>query len=186
MKNLIRLVAVAALVVFTASCSSVSVSTDYDKNTNFTAYKTYAFFKEGIDQVKLNDIDKKRILNAIDQNLTAKGMVKTSDNPQILINIFTKEQQEVNITNTNDYFYSRWGYYGWGYSPYISPTTTTVSTSMEGKLFIDFIDTKKKALVWQGVGTGYIDNANTPEKKELKIQDFVNKILSKFPPQLKK
>ncbi len=186
MKNLIRFAAVAALFVFTAACSSVSVSTDYDKNTNFTVYKTYAFFKEGIDQVKLNDLDKKRILNAIDQNLATKGMIKKSENPQVLINIFTKEQQQLNITNNNDYFYSRWGYYGWGYSPYMGPSTTTVSTTMEGKLFIDFIDTNKKALIWQGVGTGYIDNANTPEKKEQKIQDFVNTILAKYPPQLKK
>lgn len=185
MKNVFKILILAAVTIFTASCSSVSVSADYDKNTNFTSYQTYAFFKEGIDNVKLNDLDKKRILNAIDQEMTAKGFTKTATNPQLLVNIFTKSQQQVNVTTNNDYFYSRWGYYGWGYAPYGGPTTT-VSTSIEGKLYIDFIDTAKKTLIWQGVGTGYIDNAKTPEKKEAKIQNFVQQILSKYPPELKK
>ncbi|WP_413511350.1 DUF4136 domain-containing protein [Myroides odoratus] len=185
MKNVFKILILAAVTIFTASCSSVSVSADYDKNTNFTSYQTYAFFKEGIDNVKLNDLDKKRILNAIDQEMTAKGFTKTDSNPQLLVNIFTKSQQQVNVTTNNDYFYSRWGYYGWGYAPYGGPSTT-VSTSIEGKLYIDFIDTAKKTLIWQGVGTGYIDNAKTPEKKEAKIQNFVQQILSKYPPELKK
>ncbi|WP_353101765.1 DUF4136 domain-containing protein [Myroides odoratus] len=186
MKTVSKFLILAAVSIFTASCSSVRVSADYDKNINFTAYKTYAFFKEGIDNVKLNDLDKKRILNAIDQEMTAKGFTKTDSNPQILVNIFTKSQQQVNVTTNNDYFYSRYGYYGWGYAPYWGPNSTTVSTSIEGKLYIDFIDTNKKALIWQGIGTGYIDNANTPEKKEAKIQDFVQKILSTYPPELQK
>lgn len=185
MKKVFKFSILAAVAIFTASCSSVSVSADYDKNINFTSYKTYAFFKEGIDNVQLNELDTKRILNAIDQEMTAKGFTKADKNPQILVNIFTKSQQQVNVTSNNDYFYSRWGYYGWGYAPYAGPSTT-VSTSIEGKLYIDFIDTAKKALIWQGVGTGYINNNNTPEKKEAKIQDFVQKILSKYPPELKK
>lgn len=184
MKNVFKILILAAVTIFTASCSSVSVTADYDKNTNFMSYQTYAFFKEGIDNVKLNDLDKKRILNAIDQEMTAKGFTKTDSNPQILVNIFTKSQQQVNVTTNNDYFYSRWGYYGWGYAPY-GGSTTTVSTSIEGKLYIDFIDTAKKTLIWQGVGTGYIDNAKTPEKKEAKIQNFVQQILSKYPPEIK-
>ena len=184
----IKFLPVLLLLLFISSCSSVQVSSDYDKGTNFSEYKTYAYFKEGIDKVKLNDLDKKRILNAIDQELAAKGFIKTDENPQLLVNIFTKSQQEVNITNNNNYpyFYAPYGYYGWGYSPYWGGSnTTTVSTSVEGKLYIDMIDVQKKVLIWQGVGTGYIDNARTPEKKEQKIQEFVQSILANFPPQPK-
>ena len=72
----------------------------------------------------------------------------------------------------------------WG--PYWGPNNTTVSTSIEGTLYIDVLDTKKKALIWQGIGTGYLDNAPTPEKKEERIHEFIEKILTKFPPTLEK
>jgi hypothetical protein len=48
------------------SCSSVQVATDYDKNVDFANYKSFAFFKSGIDKVEISDLDKRRILNAID------------------------------------------------------------------------------------------------------------------------
>ncbi|TDS65315.1 DUF4136 domain-containing protein [Myroides indicus] len=174
-----RFFSTAAILLFLVSCSSIRVTSDYDKDVDFNQYKTFAFFKEGIDQVKLNDLDKKRILNAIDQELTAKGFVKTDQNPDFLINIFTKAQEQVNITN-NNFFYSPWGY-GWGWHPYWGPSRTMVTTSTEGMLYIDILDTQKKSLVWQGVGTGYLSNSSKTEQKEKKIQEFVQKILAKFP-----
>ena len=49
------------LLLILASCSSVSVYSDYDKNVDFAPYKTYAFFKPGIDKVEISDLDKRRI-----------------------------------------------------------------------------------------------------------------------------
>lgn len=181
----IKLLPLALLMLFIASCSSVKVTADYDKAVDFEQYKTYAFFKEGIDQATINDLDKKRILTAIDNNLTAKGFTKASSNPDFVINIFTKASKQVNVTTHNN-FYSPYGYYGWGWGPYWGPNNTTVSTSIEGTLYIDVLDTKKKALIWQGIGTGYLDNAPTPEKKEERIHEFIEKILTKFPPTLEK
>ncbi len=47
------------------SCSTVRVTTDYDAKTDFTSYKTFAFYKKGIDKAKISDLDKRRILKAI-------------------------------------------------------------------------------------------------------------------------
>ena len=44
------------------SCDSIRVSSDYNKDIDFSNLKTYAFSKQGVDKVKINDIDKKRIL----------------------------------------------------------------------------------------------------------------------------
>lgn len=180
-----KLLPLALLMLFVTSCSSVKVTADYDKAVDFQQYKTYAFFKEGIDQAKVNDLDKKRILNAIDANLATKGFSKTDKNPDFVINIFTKAQEQVNVT-TNSHFYSPYGYYGWGWGPYWGPNNTTVTTSIEGTLYIDILDTNKKALIWQGIGTGYLDKAPNPEKKEQRINDFIEKILAKFPPVIEK
>lgn len=178
MKTL-KLLSLLFIATIAASCSSVRVATDYDDNADFTAYRTYGYFKEGIDKVDISDLDKKRILKAIDQEMAEKGFTK-SENPDILVNIFTKARQEVNVNQ-----FGGWGYgWGWGWHPYAwGPGYSSVSTSTEGTLYIDFIDAKKKELVWQGVGTGVL-TLNRDRKQE-RINEFVEKIIAQFPPQKK-
>lgn len=164
-----------------ASCSSVRVASDFDKNADFNQYKTYAFFKSGIDKVEISDLDKRRILTSIDRELAAKGFTK-SENPDILVNIFTKSRQQVDVTQFN----AGWGYgWGWGWNPWMwGGRNTTVSTSTEGTLYIDLVDAKKKELVWQGEGVGVL--TQNSKKKEERIQEFVQKILATYPPEKKK
>lgn len=157
------------------SCASIDVATDYDKEVNFNKYETYAFFKPGIDQAEISDLDKKRILRAIDYELSQKGMVK-SENPDLLVSMFTKTKEEVDIYQNN------FGY-GWGWSPYFwgAGTNTHSYTSIKGTLFIDLIDAERNELVWQGLGTGVL--TQKMEKKDEKIKKIVNEILQKFPPE---
>ena len=49
------------LLFIATSCVSVRVSSDYDKEANFKEYKTFAFYKKGIDKVEISDLDKRRI-----------------------------------------------------------------------------------------------------------------------------
>lgn len=176
----IRFIPVLLLFVL-GSCASVRVDTDYDNNADFSQFRTYAFYKDGIDKVEISDLDKKRILRAIDQQLVAKGMTK-SENPDLLINIFTKSREQVNVNQ----FSAGWGY-GWGYgwSPWIGGNySTSVSSTTEGTLYIDLIDGRKKELIWQGVGTGSL--SQSMNRKEEKINEFVARILSQYPPGINK
>ncbi len=160
-----------------ASCSSIRVHSDYDKAVDFSQYKTYAFHKSGIDRVEISGLDKKRILNAIDYELSKKGMIK-SENPDLLINIFTKERERVDVNQFN----AGWGYgWGFGWNPYFWGGSSFVSTSVEGTLYIDLIDAKKKELVWEGEGVGYL--TENRDQKESLINEFVAKILAQFPPK---
>lgn len=177
--------------VFLASCSSVRVVTDYDKEANFNTFKTYAFYKTGIDRAEISDLDKKRILKAIDTEMAARGFVK-SNQPDVLVSIFTKERERVDVYANN----FGWGGFGWGgfggfgfYNPWLygpgfgwgGGFGPTVSTRTEGSLYIDVIDTKKKELVWQGRGVGTLNNIKNIEKKEKRIRQFVAEILEKYP-----
>ena len=107
--NLFNLFSVIVLLLLT-SCNIVRVESVYDQATNFHNYISSAFFKTGIDKDKISDLDKKRILRAIQDNLMEKGMNKNS-NPDILVSIFTKESQRVDIYQNN---------FGgaWGWNPY--------------------------------------------------------------------
>lgn len=165
--------------VLLSSCSSIRVVSDYDKDATFSDYKTFAFYKPGIDKAEINDIDKKRILRAIEKTMLIKGF-KKSESPDLLISIFTKSREEVNVYSNG---FGPYGY-GWGWTPFYwnNMNMTSVSTSTQGVLYIDLIDALKKELIWQGQGTGYL--TTNPEKKENLIQEFVNQILEKYPPTL--
>lgn len=159
-----------------SSCSSVSVYSDYEKNTDFSQYKTYDFYKKGIEKVKISEFDKKRILQAIDNELSKKGMTK-SETPDLLINIFTQEREQVDVSA----YYAGWGYgWGFGWNPHYWGGYPHVSTSVEGTLYIDLIDAKKNELVWEGKGIGVLTQ-NYDRKEEL-INEFVSKILMQYPP----
>lgn len=181
----IKFIPVLFLFILSSCGSSISVYSDFDKSVDFSQYKTYAFNKNAIDKVQISTLDKKRILNAIETELGKKGMFK-SENPDLLIGIFTKEKEKVDVT-TNYFGWGGFGYpfgWGYGYNPFFWGGYPYVNTSVEGKLFIDFVDTKKNELVWQGEGIGYLTQDRS--KKEAVINDFVSKILMQYPPVLKK
>ena len=163
-----------------SSCSSVKVVSDYDTKVDFSTYKTFAFYKKGIDKASVSDLDKKRIMRAIENELNKKGLVK-STNPDILVSIFTKSREKVNVTDNN------FGYgFGWGYNPwFFGSTNLNINQYTEGTLFIDFIDKNKNELVWQGIGSGAMKMTNI-DKKEERIKEFVSKIISAYPPNLNK
>ena len=171
MKNNIYILATLAL--FLTSCVSVQVSSDYDSKTNFNEYKTFAYLKTSIDKAEINDLDKKRILRALDTELQIKGFTK-SDSPQILVSFFTKSNEEINVNSNNFGIGFGGGFFG-------ANVGTNVSRSTQGTLYIDLINAETKELLWQGKGSGYLTTGNV-EKKEARIKEFVSKILEAYPP----
>lgn len=183
MKKLLKFSPILLLLVVLSSCSSVRVAADYDREADFESYKTFAFFKPGIDKAEISDLDKRRILRAIEAELMAKGYTK-SENPDMLVSIFTKSNQRVDIYN-NAWGYGAWGWGGFGGWGWRSGWNgNQVSTSTEGVLFIDLIDAQKKELIWQGSGTGNLETRSV-EKKEARIKEFVSQMLLQFPPEKK-
>ena len=169
-----KLIVVSMLFIL-ASCSSVRVTTDYDTAKDFSAYKTFAFYKKGIEKVDISDLDKRRILKAVEQELLAKGFT-ISENPDILVSIFTKSREKVDIYNNNNMYY---GWHPWYYGPNFG---THISKYTEGTLFVDLIDAKTKELAWQGIGSGALNTSGNVTKKEEIIKEFVAEILANYPP----
>lgn len=190
MKKITILAIPVFFLLLISSCASVNVLSDYDSQTDFKEYKSYAFYKTGIDKAQISDLDKKRILRAIETEMDSLGFVK-SDKPDILVSIFTNERVEVDVYNGWGYGYG-WGWgWGWpGYYGYYNPYFwgpgyygNNVSTRTEGSLYIDLIDTARKELVWQGRGVGTLNSTKNIEKKEKRIREFVSQILQQYPPE---
>jgi hypothetical protein len=176
-----KILLIAFVLVTTISCQVVNTSQDYLVGTNFAPYKTYAFYKPGIDEAEISDLDKKRILKAIDDNLQAKGFTKTKDDPDMLISFFTETRERVDVDNWGWGFGWGWGW-GWGWGG-VGPGTS-VSSVPEGTLYIDFIDTDKKELIWQGVGTARL--YQDVERKTERINEIVTEILKQYPPEVRR
>ncbi len=169
-----KLIALTLLFIV-ASCSSIRVSTDYDTAKDFSQYKTFAFYKKGIDKVEISDLDKRRILKAIETELLAKGFT-ISENPDLLVNIFTKSREKVDVYNNHNMFF---GWHPWYYGPNFG---MQISKYTEGTLFVDLIDAKTKELAWQGIGSGALNTSGNVTKKEARIKEFVAEIMANYPP----
>jgi|26BtaG_2_1085354.scaffolds.fasta_scaffold00021_7 hypothetical protein len=171
--KLYSILTVWVLAFFVTSCNTVQVTYDFDKTTDFNTYKTYNFHQNGIDKLELNDLDKRRILSAIEANLAMKGFTK-SETPELFINVLASSKDKVNIDN---------GYYGGYYGGYWGgPSRVYQYTS--GTIIIDIIDNQKNILIWQGAGSGLnVSNLNT---KADDIPKAIEEILAKFPPPAKK
>lgn len=171
MKNICLLM----LLLTFLGCSSISVFTDHDSGVDFSKYKTFAYFKPGIDKVEISDLDKRRILKAIDQQMEGKSMMK-SDMPDLLVSINTTAKEKVYVNQMN------YGFWGWGWNPWMwGPNSNTVSNRTEGALYIDLIDAKTKQLVWQGKGRGGISEYTKDRDERIGI--FVEEILKNYPPE---
>jgi len=173
MKKII-LSALVALLVF-AACSSIDVSYDYDKEANFTSYKTYGYTPEAL-ALGIGDLNRDRLLKAIDAEMTARGFTK-SDSPDALVDLIVKAQERTQATATNTGGY--YGRYGWGGG--MSTTTINYDQYVDGTLFVNFIDKSTEKMVWQGRATKTLDESASPEKKETNIKNAVKMIFAKFP-----
>lgn len=167
------------LIIAASGCSSIKTSYDYDKQADFTKYKTYKVadevYKSGIPQL---DVD--RIIRAVDTELAKRGFTK-SDDPDAIVDFHVKLQQQQTATATSYGGYGGYGPWRYGFSPGFSTTNIDVNTYIEGTLFINVVDKAQQKIVWQGRGTKTLDEHASPEKREANINKAVAYIFTKYP-----
>lgn len=174
MKTVNRIIMLLTVVMAFSGCSSLRTASDFDKKTDFATYKTYGFYDKGIARLKLNDLDKRRMMGAIETEMNAKGFSK-STKPDLLVNLVVVAKDVADIYN----YGPNWGW-GWR-GPYWGGGMGMVNQFSEGTIYIDFLDPMQKKLIWHGVGQGFdLDNFN---KREERMQKGVHEILMQYPPK---
>jgi hypothetical protein len=170
--NFLKMILPIMLVIIVAGCASIKVSSDYDRKADFSKYKTFNFSKE-VDKVTLNDLNRRRLKDAITKEMEAKGF-QVSSTPDVLVNAFVKGKTKYSATANTNY---NGGMYYRGFGS--SNTYVDVNKSIEGTLFIDLIDVQEKTMVWEGVAEGLV-NPRT-ETREDQINSVVGMIFKNFP-----
>lgn len=173
--NFFKVLLPIILMIVIASCTGIRVSTDFDRKADFMKYKTYNFSKE-VDKIRsLNDLNRRRLKDAISKELEAKGF-KISTEPDVLVNAFVKGQTKYTAYATSNSFGGPYMYWnGWG----SSNTFVDVDKSVEGTLFIDLIDVAEKKMIWEGVAEGLVNPRTTT--REDKLNQVVQEIFKNFP-----
>lgn len=185
MKPLTKLLGVVLLL--SVSVLSQDVRYNFDKNADFSKYKTYKWVPIK-DAPKLNDLVDKQIKDALDAELATKGLTKTdNDSADLYIGYQTAIGQEKQFTS----FSSDWGYGpgwyrgGWYGAPGGGMTTGQTSTIYTGQLALDMYDSKGHDLVWRGVASKTIDTNAKPDKQQKNLAKAVKKLLKNYPPTVK-
>jgi Domain of unknown function (DUF4136) len=161
------------LLLLPAMATAQKVHVDWDKETNFSGFKTYAWGDNTHVKDQLMD---QRITQGIESQLAAKGLQKVdpSGNPDLVVRYHGSTSTE---TQLNTYGSGGW-YWGGGMS------TTTVDKIRVGQLIVDIGDSKSKKFIWRGTASETL--SDNPQKVEKSLDKALNKMFEKFPPPVKK
>lgn len=179
----------AAVVLMMAAVSGFGqdVRYNFDKNTDFSKYKTYKWVPiEGA--MKVDDLTDKQIKSAIDAQLAAKGLSNVNgDKVDLYVGYQAAIGTEKQFTSydTGGWGYGPGWYRGGWYGGGGGMTTGQTSTIYNGQLAIDMYDTTDKDLVWRGVVSKTLDPKAKPDKREKNLTKALNKLFKKYPPEKK-
>ena len=189
MKKQILALIVLGLMIFGA-CSSLSVTSDYDKTVDFTKFKTYSYYGWADKSDKLlSPFDKERLEKAFGDEFIKRGLTYVKEGGDITVALFiqTEQKQQTTATTTGmgGMYGGYGGYYGygpgWGWGGGMSTTSINTYDYTVGTLVCDVFDTKEQKLIWEGTGSGEINE--NPQNREKSIPNTVAQIMAQYPVQ---
>ncbi|MBQ0770071.1 MAG: DUF4136 domain-containing protein [Bizionia sp.] len=173
-----KFIKLLVLCLLFTSCGSIQVTSDYEKTADFSNYKTYNYFSN--IESGLSELDENRVINAINSNLTNKGLL-LSESPDFLIDFKIAQHQETPRNNVGVGLGGGNGGLGGGISIGIPMGQNKVNQ----RLLIEFVDDSKMGLFWQGKGESSFNPKSSPEQRESHFRAVVGKVFTLYPPQPK-
>ena len=168
MKNIIII-----LSILTIGCASVEVKTTDAPYLDLSTYKTYNyrdlnFFRN--DSIPNNENTYSYFIQQMNEHMQAMGF-ELSDEPQLILNLFTVIQQKQEIEKPDDR-----RYLGQHLNNREEPKVVSYDV---GDLVISFIDKQKNILLWQASSEMVLSKNDNKMKK--KIENSTEQIFEKFP-----
>ena len=179
------LAAIGVGLFWSVAISAQDIKYNFMPGTDFAKYKTYRWAKVPNVQYP-NGILDSQIMQAIDTQLSQKGLSKSSGDESDLVVTYqaaVDQEKRWNSFSTGDtmWGYGRWG--GWGgYGGGMSTTTTTSETIHVGTLSVDIYDAAAKNQIWKGQATKTLGSGKDPAKVNKNINKAVAKLFKKYPP----
>src|SRR6266850_4672092 len=163
------------LLALLGSAFAQHVQTDFDRQANFSQYKTYSW-----QEIKPpNSLWDARIKSAVDAQLAAKGWTQVDSGGDVAIVAIKTTQTQKTLQTFYDGFGGGWGWRRFGGGGF-GESTTTEQDYKDGTLVVDLYDAKTKQLIWRGSAEDTVSNKAANNEK--KLDKGVAKMFKKFPP----
>jgi hypothetical protein len=153
-------------IVALAGTLLAEVTVDFDTDTDFLSYRTYAW-REGTPAHR--DSAQKRIIDAVNHEMQAKGLRRVDATPDIVISTHVLvDKHGVDELSNPDL---------WNF---LTGVTSVDPVKLRaGTLVIDVVDARTEEHIWRGVTSESLDEV--PEKNLKKIDKIVAKLLKQLP-----
>jgi len=171
--------AAAVLFLSTSAVFAQKVKVDVDTTVNFSTFKTFGWDKGPIAR---NPLISQMIVAAVESELTARGLIKNDDHPDIKVAVLAAAGADIQAVGPtwNNANYRTWGGYA---NPAALMNITT------GTLLVDLVDTRKDISVLRGVARDTLTrpvsadmNADAKSVEKV-VKKAVSKIFKKYPTQ---
>jgi hypothetical protein len=176
----IVLVAPLALTVL-VSCSTMNLSTDFDKSNDFTRYKTFDLMPG--NEMK-SYLQQERLEDAVVAALADKGFSRAATGADFFVALHGRVDTHSEVTQSSSFGYAA---VGWGYwAPYGYSGTTATTTARQvplGTLVLDIVDASTRKLVWQAVASDTLTPHASADSKVSRLNSAIKRVLASFPPK---
>ncbi len=177
------LLAVLAVSIFNGCSTGVTISTYCDRSAQFGKYESYALIAPARGQ-KLTALSEEALRNSLRSKLSAHGIRETSGKEadlDVVYHIAPTKELGSNLYSDWDFGYQG----GWpsgpggffSMSPEVATTYNDGNRYLEGTLILDFVDARKKRLVFRGAAT----SANRDLLENTRIREAVAGIVAAYP-----
>jgi hypothetical protein len=152
-----------------------SVSYDFDRNADFSQFRTYAW-TAGTELA--DELHHTRVVRAIEGQLAAKGLVRVrrDANPDVLVAYHASFDRNLQINAFGT---------GWGGPRFggLRSGTATTQEILTGTLVVDISDARTNALAWRGMASGDVNATAKPEQRDKNISRTTQKMFKNYPPK---
>ena len=154
-------------------CGTVYVQHDYDKEVDFSQYKTYQFDLD--HSGGLSELDERRLLKYTDSILKSKGL-QAASSPDL----FIAYQAETYESNSGNSLGVGVGGTGGNVGVGVSGGIPIGGRSIHQRLILSVTDASKNTLIWEADSDSRIKEKTTPEQRDRYYKTVVEKIFKKF------
>ena len=176
MQRMIRtsLTTIGVVLLACAIANAQDVKSNFMPGTDFSKYHSYKWvdIEKGAHP---NQIVDAQIKQAVDEQLSTKGLTKTTDDKaDLYVGYQIAVDQE-----------KQWNAYGMGGGPRWGGgmATATQSSINIGTLVLDMYDPGTKKLVWSGSAAKTMDPSSNQEKNQKSLNKAMEKLLKNYPPK---
>lgn len=175
---------VLVFVALVTACTSMTVRTDYYHGADFSPFRTFAWIsgdpliRPPGAEAHVSPLNVRRIREAIEAELTAKGFTEIDDSPaaDFAVSFTVGARDRIEVQSYPVLYRGAWGWGGTYFGPQMD-----VRRYQEGALSIDIFDGRTRQPVWHGSARKEITGAEISDPQPA-IKHAVAKILARFPP----